>query len=392
MQIQAPIIGGVNPARRIAFEILLEVEAGGLSTALLAGRLTALPARDAGLATELVLGVLRRRAQLHYLITACASRAAAALDAPIRVALELGAYQLRFLDRVPPHAAVDESVELVKRAGPRRAAGFANAVLRRLPPLPAEWPSEELRVCLPAWLLERWRRRFGREAALAAAEAALATPPTYVRVPAGADPGPGLEPTPAPGCFLARAGAPVRYRIQDLSSQSIVPLLELEPGHRFLDLCAAPGNKTAQALETPGILAVACDASPRRLRELRVPVDEVARVRLDAEQPLPFGPVFDRILVDAPCSGTGTLARHPEIKWRLAPGDIARHAARQRAVLRNALRCLKPGGLLVYSTCSLEPEENEAVVDAEARGRAVRTVLRLPGRDPGDGFEAAVLR
>lgn len=283
-------------------------------------------------------------------------------------------------------------MELVKRSGSRAAAGFVNAVLRRLPPLPGEWPVEELAVSMPAWLLDRWRRRFGREAALAAAAAALQTPPTYVRAPAGEAPTEDLQPTEVPGCYLAPSRAPAQFRIQDISSQAIVPLLDLRPGQKFLDLCAAPGNKTAQALETPGILAVACDASPRRLRELRLPAGAAARVRLDASAPLPFGPVFDRILVDAPCSGTGTLARHPEIKWRLTPAGIERHAARQRAILRHALRCLKPGGVLVYATCSLEPEENEAVLDAEARGRVERSVLRLPGRDPGDGFEASVLR
>jgi 16S rRNA (cytosine967-C5)-methyltransferase len=227
---------------------------------------------------------------------------------------------------------------------------------------------------------------------MAAAQAALETPPAYVRLPPGSAPGPDLLPTDVPGCYLAPAGAPVHARIQDIGSQAIVPLLDLQPGHRFLDLCAAPGNKTAQALETPGILAVACDASPRRLRELHPDARRARRLRLDAAQPLPFGPVFDRILVDAPCSGTGTLARHPEIKWRLTPEDIARHAARQRAILRHALACLKPGGVLVYSTCSLEPEENEEVTRAEARGRVQRTILRLPGRDPGAGFEAAVIR
>lgn len=382
----------MSPCRRAAYEILAGVDAGGLTTALLARGTAALDARDAGLATEIVLGVLRRRAQLQFLIEVRARRSAAELDLPVRLALEMGAYQLRFLDRVPPHAAVDESVELVKRSGARAAAGFVNAVLRRLPPLPSEWPAEEVSVSMPAWLLERWRGRFGAEAALAAAGAALRTPPTYVHVPAGEAALEGLEPTEVPGCYLAPNGAPARFRIQDISSQAIVPLLELRPGDKFLDLCAAPGNKTAQALETPDILAVACDASPRRLRELRLPAEAAARVRLDAAEPLPFGPVFDRILVDAPCSGTGTLARHPEIKWRLTPAGILRHAARQRAILRHALACLKPGGVLVYATCSLEPEENEAVIEAEAAGRVVRTLLRLPGRDAGDGFQAAVLR
>lgn len=382
----------MSPARRIAFDILLKVEAGGLSTPLLAERTSGLDSRDAGLATELVLGVLRRRAQIRFLAAARASRPLESLDPPVRAALELGVYQLRFLDRIPPHAAVAESVELVKQAGARSAAGFVNAVLRRLPPLPPQWPSADVAASMPAWLLERWIRRFGHDAAMAAAQAALETPSVYVRIPPGSAPGPDLQLTDVPGCYLVPPGAPVHGRVQDIGSQAIVPLLDLQPGHRFLDLCAAPGNKTAQALETPGILAVACDASPRRLRDLHPDALPAHRLRLDAAQPLPFGPVFDRILVDAPCSGTGTLARHPEIKWRLTPGDIGRHAARQRAILRHALACLKPGGVLVYSTCSLEPEENEQVTHAEARGRVQRAILRLPGRDPGAGFEAAVIR
>mgnify|MGYP000851170803 CR=1 FL=1 len=382
----------MSPARRAAFEILLAVEAGELSSRLLPQHTARLDSRDAGLATELVLGCLRRRAQLHHLIDARASRPAAGLDAGVRAALEIGVYQLRFLSRIPAHAAVAESVELVKRAGQGSAAGFVNAVLRRLPALPAEWPTEELAVSMPGWLLDRWRRRFGAEAARAAAAAALETPQLWLRVPPGVPPPPGLEPTAVPGCYLATGTAPAGLRIMDIGAQAMVPLLDLKPGHRFLDVCAAPGNKTAVALETPGVRAVACDASPRRLRELLLPKGAADLVRLDASEPLPFGPAFDRILVDAPCSGTGTLGRHPEIKWRLTPADLVRHADRQRRILRHALKCLKPGGVLLYATCSLEPEENEEVVAAEAPDLVVQTVVRLPGRDPGDGFQAAVLR
>ena len=167
------------------------------------------------------------------------------------------------------------------------------------------------------------------------------------------------------------------------------PLLELEPSHLFLDLCAAPGNKTAQALETPGLIAVACDSSAARLREFHAAGAHL--VRLDAAQPLPFPRVFDRILVDAPCSGTGTLARNPEIRWRLKEADLAAHATRQRRILGHALNCLKPGGRLVYSTCSLEREENEDVVRTVAPDRVRAERLRVPSRHPGDGFYAAVL-
>jgi 16S rRNA (cytosine967-C5)-methyltransferase len=166
-----------------------------------------------------------------------------------------------------------------------------------------------------------------------------------------------------------------------------VPLLKLEAGETFLDVCASPGNKTAQALETD-VRAVACDlhlSRARLVREQGIPV-----VALDARKPLPFNRRFRKILVDAPCSGTGTLARNPEIKWKLEQEDFADLQERQIAILRNALEHLEPGGLLVYSTCSLEREENEDVVAASG-ARIMETMQRIPGRDPGDGFFAAVL-
>jgi 16S rRNA (cytosine967-C5)-methyltransferase len=177
-------------------------------------------------------------------------------------------------------------------------------------------------------------------------------------------------------------------RIQDIGSQSIVPLLELSPAHSFLDLCAAPGNKTAQALES-GVRAIACDLHPRRLamlRDLGIPL-----VAADATQPLPFRHRFDRILLDAPCSGTGTLARNPEIKWRLQPADLKDLHGRQVLLLKHALQALAPGGLLVYSTCSLEREENDDVLTT-AGVEPARVMRRIPGRDAGDGFFAAVLQ
>lgn len=378
----------MTPARRVAWRVLCDVEAGGFASDALLELLNPLDSRDAGLATELVFGVLRRRAQLDYLLNLAASRPVAELDIPVRVAARMGAYQLRFLDRIPPHAAVGECVELVKQSQKRSAAGFVNAVLRRLPVVPEQWPDEPTRWSLPAWILERWQRVYGPETAAAIAGASLVTPETWVRIPPDQPVPLGLEPTAVSGCFHAPSGAPPGCRIQDISSQAIVPLLDLQPGQKFLDLCAAPGNKTAQALETPQLLAIACDASPARLRKL---LAKSPRVRLDASLPLPFPPVFDRILVDAPCSGTGTLARNPEIKWRLTRDEIRRQAIRQKQVLRSALDCLKPGGRLVYATCSLEPEENAEVVNEVAPSRVILNIARLPGRDPGDGFHAAVL-
>ncbi len=190
------------------------------------------------------------------------------------------------------------------------------------------------------------------------------------------------------GCAAGEGhDAAANFRFQDIGSQAVVPLLDLAPGQRFLDLCAAPGNKTAQALETP-LHAIACDlhvSRARLLSPLGIPV-----VTLDATKPLPFASQFDRILVDAPCSGTGTLARNPEIKWRLTPADIEDLRNRQAAILRNALAQVAPGGRLVYSTCSLEREENQDVI-ASCGATIIQTMQRIPGRDPGDGFFAAVL-
>jgi 16S rRNA (cytosine967-C5)-methyltransferase len=201
-----------------------------------------------------------------------------------------------------------------------------------------------------------------------------------------------LEATEVAGCYRLLSEAGPGLRLHDISSQSIIPLLDLQPGLRYLDLCAAPGNKTSQALETPLGLAIACDISFKRLREVP-PL--CPRVVLDASEPLPFSILFDRIFIDAPCSGTGTLARNPEIKWRVKDSDWPRFAARQLRLAQNAARYLAPGGKLVYATCSLEQEENEDVVRAllgsHPELRLDREAWRLPGREEGDGFYAAII-
>ena len=352
----------MSPARQLAFEILTAVERGGYASDLLAARAAPLDTRDAGLASEIVFGVLRHRAQLDYLIERYSGKAAARLDDPVRQALRMGIYQLRYLERIPAHAAVSESVELIKRARKRSAAGFANAVLRKVDRAPVAWPSADVELSHPAWLLERWERQYGAETAAAIARANLRVPESYLN--------------------------PETARVQDIGSQAIVPLLRLEPGQTFLDLCAAPGNKTAQAL-VAGVRAVACDIHLHRLAPLKVLGIDLAV--LDGTRPLPFRRRFDRILIDAPCSGTGTLAHNPEIKWRLQPGDLADLHKRQVALLDQGRRVLAPGGLLVYSTCSLEREENEDVVASVPAVMVVETMQRIPGREAGDGFFAAVI-
>ena len=351
----------MSPAREIAFHVLHRVSSGGFASDLLR-RQSAAP-RDLALAEAIVLGSLRYQAQLDFLIAHYSGKSK--LDDEVRIALRMGIYQLRYLDRIPAHAAVAESVELVKRAGKRSAAGFVNAILRKVNRAPVAWPDRATELSVPAWMLDRWQAFYGSEAAEKIARAALEEPQAFVNPETG--------------------------RAQDLGAQSIVPLLAIEPGMTALDLCAAPGNKTAQMIAA-GARVIACDISIRRLES--VPGD---RVVLDASHPLPF-PVkfdvkfnakFDRILLDAPCSGTGTLAHNPEIKWRLRAGDLPIFQSRQRKMLECALDVLKPGGRLVYSTCSLEREENDGVAAALL---PAETHTRLPGRDPGDGFYAAVLR
>ena len=352
-------MAAVAPARAIAYDILRKVEGGGYASDLLFAQTAGADSRDAGLASEIVFGVLRFRAQLDFLIEHY-SGSSRKLDLEVRLALRMGIYQIRYLERIPAHAAVAESVELVKKARKRSAAGFVNAVLRKAGKEPVVWPSREVALSCPEWLLARWERQFGGEAAEAIARAALEEPEKYKR----------------------------GERYQDIGSQSIVPLLALEGGQTFLDVCAAPGNKTAQALET-GVRAVACDVHPSRLVQLKgLGADLVV---LDGTRALPFAGKFERILVDAPCSGTGTLGRNPEIKWRLRPEDLADLHRRQKAILANARAALAPGGRLVYSTCSLEGEENEDVIRTVPEGLVLETMRRLPGRDAGDGFFAAVI-
>jgi 16S rRNA (cytosine967-C5)-methyltransferase len=381
----------IAPARQAAFKILEEVAAGGYASDLLRETTSQLSARDAGLAGQLVLGSLRVQNQLDYLIEMYSGRPASSLDLPVQMALRLGIFQLRYLERIPPHAAVDDSVEFVK-SRQRAASGLANAVLRKTNRDPVTWPDESLACACPAWLLNRWKAHFGSEAAVGIARAALREPEHYVRIKPGdhLPEGLELEATIVAGCYKLLSPAVTGIRLHDISSQAIIPLLQLESSHAYLDVCAAPGNKTAQALESKPTIAIACDISERRIQSLGFPID---RVVLDASEQLPFSKYFDRILIDAPCSGTGTIGRNPEIKWRLGADDLQRYHARQVNILKRAAALLATGGKILYSTCSLEQEENQAVTNEAAASTGLhceRTMWRLPGRDLGDGFYAAL--
>jgi len=344
-------------ARQIAFDVLLRTANGAFAGDLLDSASRGLDSREAGLASEIVFGCLRRQLELDFLIDHYSGRKPT-LDTEVRVALRMGIYQIRHLDKIPRHAAVSESVDLVKRAQKRSATGFVNAVLRKVNRDLVRFPNRSTELSCPEWLLARWTEA-GLDAE-AIARAFLLPPEKYY----------------------------TGERQQDIGSQSIIPLLQIKPGHTFLDLCSAPGNKTLQAIEA-GAKAVACDVHYHRIRQ--VPVRD--RVQLDGTaDSLPFSQPFDRILVDAPCSGTGTLGRNPEIRWRIQSSDIKELHQKQVRLLRNALALLKPDGVLVYSTCSLEREENEDVVAEVAGATEVNTTRRIPGRDAGDGFFAAVIR
>jgi 16S rRNA (cytosine967-C5)-methyltransferase len=366
---------------------------------------------------------LRWQRLLDFLIVRCLTNAAKSLDTEVRIALRLGVYQLWFLERVPAHAAVDESVELVKRARKRSAAPLVNAVLRKAAKeatqlaksrsalasfLAADIPLAEQMGILwshPTWLVERWLRNFGEDRARALLEANNRVPAvSCFVVDAGRreDALTSLQQARCvvePGVLLRDAwtlhgGNPAASEavrrgwvaIQDEASQAVAHLLVVEHGNTVLDLCAAPGGKTillARAAGSQGRV-IAADLHEHRVRAMAerletAGVRNVETVTLDGTQPLPFERRFDRILVDAPCSGTGTFARHPEIRWQLRADDLTDLHARQVQLLKNSLANLAPKGRLIYSTCSLEPEENELVVNEALGDRQSQFRVVTPG-------------
>jgi 16S rRNA (cytosine967-C5)-methyltransferase len=339
--------GRVSPARKIAFDLLLELRRKPdlHSDHLLRSRpVEALSDLDKNLATTLVMGVLRWQPVLQQRNRDALTKSKSHLADPVQVSLELGALQLLLLDRVPARAAIFESVELVRQSGNEYAVGLVNAVLRKLAQTPKLGPGDAL-AAHPSWMVERWIAAFGLDTATAICR--------YDQLPPSGE---------EPSAFVARA----RQRAQDEGSQLIAELAGR--GTEILDCCAAPGGKTAILAErNPTASITACDISPARLKTMQVLLGSRPNIHfrvLDATQ-LPFRNQFDLVLCDAPCSGTGTLARNPEIKYRLTPEDLQRQHDRQLRLLLSAMHTLREGGRLIYSTCSLEPEENESVV-AEA--------------------------
>ena len=402
----------VSPARATAFEILLRVEREESYAAELlhSAPLSKLSSRDHGLATELVMGVLRWQSLLDRRLAAASSQKLERLDGEVLAALRLGVYQLQFLSRVPARAAIFESVELVKAARKRSAASFVNAVLRTIAGAAAEDIFAEIgkspdsitlaqNAAHPPWLVARWTKHFGLEATRQICAHNQTVPGTAIHIhddqsnddqsdaelaEAGVQLSPGRLLSAARRVLsgdvtATRAYQEGRASIQDEASQLVALLVGR--GETILDCCAAPGSKTALlARRNPHAKVFATELHPHRARLLqnlsRLP--NVHVVAADARH-LPFSLPFDRILADVPCSGTGTLARNPEIKWRLKAEDLHDLQSRQVAILKSALAQLAIGGRLVYSTCSLEREENEAVVEAALEGTAGFQVVDFKG-------------
>jgi 16S rRNA (cytosine967-C5)-methyltransferase len=384
----------ISLAREAAFHILLAVERGHAhSDDLLHGKaVNALSTSDRNLATALVLGVLRWQIRLDHEFQALLKRPNAKLDPEILIALRMGEFQILHMDRIPARAAIDESVELAKQAGHRFASGMVNAVLRKLAAAPCvRYPEESvtdlaLAESHPAWMVERWANFFGLDITCAICRHGQTQPASVIRlaspvveselVEAGIVLEPGQLLTAARNIVSGdvTATAPFlegRVRFQDEGSQLVAELaaanLNRNEG-RILDACAAPGGKTLILAErNPLALILACESSLPRLEQLRkrlAPHADRVECRFADATTLNEDATCDLVLADVPCSGTGTLGRNPEIRHRLRPEDLDRQSERQRAILAAVLRAVRPGGRVVYSTCSLEPEENEQVVAA----------------------------
>jgi 16S rRNA (cytosine967-C5)-methyltransferase len=422
----------IAPARQAAYAALVAHEVTGtdVPSAVAAARASLTDVRDQALLTELVTGVLRMRRALDHQLAPRTSRPLEALDPDVRTGLRLGAFQLLYLDRLPASAVVHDAVALTKRSGKTSAGALVNAVLRALARDRGhlQWPETPpvqalaVRLSHPDWLVERWAQRFGLERTEAwlrfnnlAPRLCLAVNrlrSTREEVAARLEvEGVRTEPTThAPNGLHVVSGAALAtgaYRdgwfvVQDEASQLIAALGEIPPGARALDLCASPGGKTMTlAGRAPaGTTLVACDVRPRRVRLLAQTVARLGLpasvVRVSPTGDLPFADAaFDFVLIDAPCSGLGTLRRDPDIRWSRQPDDLPRMAAGQLTLLRRARRVVALGGTLVYATCSSEPDENEDVVAgwlAEAPEFTLRHVHRSSPLEGGlEAFYAAVL-
>jgi 16S rRNA (cytosine967-C5)-methyltransferase len=400
-------VSGAAPARRAAYSALRAVTSGrsDLPAALAHARERLSDARDHGLAAEIATGTLRWMGAIDAVIEAFGRRRLDRLDPEVLDILRLGVCQLQHLDRVPARAVVNDAVELAREGGKSSAGGFVNAVLRRVQrerlhlPLPsrpgpgdAQGALDYLSVTLshPRWLVARWLARVGFDACEAWALFNNAPSPLTLRANtlvmtredlARRLSAVGVAVSPArfaPDGLTVDDGNPFdtplhddgAFFVQDEASQLVAAVAAARPGERVLDACASPGGKTAAmaaAMRNEG-LVVAGDVRRRRVELLRQTVVRsrartVRLARLDAAA-LPFGPAFDLVLLDAPCSGLGTIRRDPEVRWRRTEAGLQVLSNVQRRMLECAAGAVKPGGRLVYATCSSEPEENEDLVAA----------------------------
>lgn len=402
----------IAPARAAAYDILRRVTGGhsDLPTAIARVRDALADDRDRALATDIVTGTQRWQAALDFLIAHFARRPVSRLDPEIVEILRLSLYQLLHLTRVPASAVVDDAVDLARKTGKKSASGFVNAVLRNAsrqrgtlpwPARPADASDREaaldfLSITLshPRWLAARWLDRLGLDRAEAwmrfnNAPATLTIRANRLRTTRDALlqrlQHEGLEVRPtryAPDGALVERGSlrdadQGEFAVQDEASQLVTLLAGAVPEPPVLDACASPGGKaTAMAAAMPAAaILVACDVRDSRMALLRRTVDvsgvrNIRLVQADLTRPLPFGRPFSTVVVDAPCSGLGTLRRDPDIRWRRLEADLVPLAAAQREMLTNAARVVAPGGRLVYATCSSEPEENEQVAEWFAAERA----------------------
>jgi 16S rRNA (cytosine967-C5)-methyltransferase len=388
-----------SDARVLAWEILQRVEEGAYADALLGRQLDAsgLAPRDQALATQLVYGTLAWQNTLDHIIAAFSRRPPQALDAPVRTVLRLAVFQMSRLTRIPDFAAVDTAVNLIKRFRGGAAVSLVNAVLRRAAigwrqvvfPSRQDDPFGYLATCLshPRWLVERWVAWYGFDDTEALLRANNEPAPTTLRVNRRrVEPTALLTQLRAAGYAVdATAYSPAGVRVEHGGNAERVPgyvdglfslqgeasqlvgfLLSPQPGDRVLDACAAPGGKTthlAELMDDRGEI-VALDATARGLQRLQ---SMVRRLGLTCVRPLisdartwqPASAAFDAVLVDAPCSGLGTLREHPEVRWRRTPADIANLTQLQREILSHVAGFVRPGGTLVYATCTLTQEEND---------------------------------
>jgi 16S rRNA (cytosine967-C5)-methyltransferase len=370
-------VASASPARRVAHKVLLRVfEDDAYADRAFASEARDLDARDRAFAQRIAYGAIQTVRTLDHAIERLGGRPVAAMDAQVRAAIRLGAYELAFLGGVPARASVNEAVELVKASAARRAAGFANAVLRRVAEgikdliagLPESTAQEAaLRHSYPDWVAETWWEEWGAEEALALMRAQNEPPETAVRVIATGEA--RIVDRIDPGELERGEVWP-----QSRGSQLAGAVVNVQPGERVLDLCAAPGGKTTQLARLASEV-VAVELHPGRARELeanvrRLGFENVRVVNADARELEPELTGFDRVLVDAPCSGLGVLAARPDLRWRGKPLPEL-----QAELLRVAAERVKPDGTIVYSVCTIARGENEEVVDAAVSDQVYRLAL-----------------